>query len=359
MKRWVARGLLIAFGVLTILNPVAQAAWYYVDGATGNDSNTCLPGDPCKTIQAAINKAGENDGVYVLAGTYSTAANGETFPITIFDKSLYLEAFSPEVAIIDASGSNQNVIKVWGGGRYVEIKNLTIKKGVKGIELLGYSSVSQPIRGSVQNCNITENTSTGIWVQNVTQFSISGNFVTFSGSGGTDAGIYNYYSNPSIINNVIAGINGSGIFNDSASPPIVNNTIFLNYGGGGIANLNSSNPQITNNIITSNGTYGIHADISSSPVSTYNDVWANAWGNYYNVSPGLGSLSSDPRYVSLFDLHLKCSSPAINAGDNAVASSTGDKDGNPRIVGGKVDLGAYERQTQLYCPTYLPIILKE
>ena len=359
MKRWVARGLLIAFGVLTILNPVAQAAWYYVDGATGSDSNSCLPGDPCKTIQAAINKAGENDGVYVLAGTYSTAANGETFPITIMDKALYLEGFSSEVAIIDASSSNQNVIEVWGGNKFVFIKNLTVKKGIKGIDLIGSSNLF-PIRGYVNNCNITENTSTGIFTQNVTQFSISGNFVTFSGSGGADAGIKNYYSNPSIINNVIAGINGSGIFNDSASPSIVNNTIFLNYGGGGVANFNSSNPQITNNVITSNGTYGIHADATSAPVNSTNDVWANAWGNYSGASPGIGSISADPRYVSFFDLHLRCSSPAINAGDNAASSGVSeDKNGDPRIVGGKVDLGAYERQTQLYCPTYLPIILKE
>ena len=44
------------------------------------------------------------------------------------------------------------------------------------------------------------------------------------------------------------------------------------------------------------------------------------------------------------DLHLQPASPVINLGDNAAvpAGVATDLDGNPRILFGQVDMGAYE-----------------
>jgi hypothetical protein len=45
------------------------------------------------------------------------------------------------------------------------------------------------------------------------------------------------------------------------------------------------------------------------------------------------------------NLRLQSNSPCINAGNNSYVATTTDLDGRPRIVGGTVDMGAYECQS--------------
>jgi hypothetical protein len=72
----------------------------------------------------------------------------------------------------------------------------------------------------------------------------------------------------------------------------------------------------------------------------YNDVFGNDVAYDAWLVPGIGNIAADPRYVSLGtgDLHLAASSPAIDAGDPAIASPPPlDLDGDARIIDGNGD----------------------
>jgi hypothetical protein len=65
------------------------------------------------------------------------------------------------------------------------------------------------------------------------------------------------------------------------------------------------------------------------------------------VNNGTGTITNAPLFANQAagDFHLQSNSPCINSGNNAYVTGADDFDGNPRIAGGTVDLGAYEYQT--------------
>ena len=102
---------------------------------------------------------------------------------------------------------------------------------------------------------------------------------------------------------------------------------------------------------------GIWGSSAQNSIIYYNTAPAgpNSWGGSPQIScctwpwpdlVGSGTITNEPLFVDLVggDLHLQSNSPCINSGNNAYVTGVTDLDGNPRIVGGTVDIGAYEYQ---------------
>jgi len=248
-------------------------------------STLCVPGS-YTTIQLAIDTASNGDTVLVDNGTYTENINFLGKAITV--QSVY----GTTSTIIDGNA-----------------------------------------RGSVVTFGSGEGTS-----------SVLSGFTIRNGSASYGGGIYCGSSSPTITNCTISGNSasngGGGIYCDFSSPVITNCTISRNSAfedGGGIYCFNSS-PTIANNILWENSPQEIYLDSSSINI-TYSNI-KGGWA-------GEGNINTDPLFVdtSTTNYRLQATSPCIDRGTNTAPNiPSTDKDGNPRIANGTVDMGAYEFQ---------------
>ena len=188
---------------------------------------------------------------------------------------------------------------------------------------------------------ISENTTGGIRCENNASPLITGNVL--AGNYGSVGGIRCEASSPTIVNNVLTGNHYSGIRCSSASPVILNNTIMGSTTGVGV--YSASFPVLINNIIAF-GSYGVSGAYSTSTWKS-NCVWGNAVSNYSGSDPTgtNGNISQDPELASLThgNVHIQPTSPCCDAGyDEAVLAVPTDIDGQARVQGAHVDIGADE-----------------
>jgi len=83
---------------------------------------------------------------------------------------------------------------------------------------------------------------------------------------------------------------------------------------------------------------------------SHNNVSNNSGGNYPSwLTPDVNSISADPLLVnrSAGNFRLHANSPCINAGDDAAVIGATDLDGNARMTGSHVDMGAFEFQPRV------------
>jgi hypothetical protein len=136
------------------------------------------------------------------------------------------------------------------------------------------------------------------------------------------------------VGNAASNTAGAVYVSGATSGEITGNTMDRNDGStrtGGIHSVNSA-IEMYNNIIVNSTGRGI-ACSGTLPVLTYNDVWNSSAEDYYDCTPGVGSISLDPVFVDTaqVDYHLGAHSPAIDAGRPGALYE--DPDGSPGDMG--------------------------
>lgn len=196
----------------------------------------------------------------------------------------------------------------------------------------------------------------------VRRTTISGNSAVQGG------GLYASYMNAPLIveNSTIADNHASGsgggvfLYNNFGKIGIQNSTIAgntTNSGGAGVE-VKVDTVAITDTIIANNtgpgnldlntitGTLKLKYDlVQISGTATISD----AGGNVFGLDPQLGPLANNggPTQTRL----PAANSPAVNAGDPAFAAPPAtDQTGGPRVIDGRLDIGAVERRLELFLP---------
>jgi len=241
----------------------------------------------------------------------------------------------------------------------------------------------------VKNCTITDNSAGrnggAISCRHVWQFFIDNCIITGNSAGHYGGAIFIGSSiEPSVINNCIitgnsAGRDGGAIFFDGGKLTVNNCTITGNLaagkGGAIFYSAYRSNSLINNCIIRDNlaseGSQIWFGGRDATLTLSYTDIHFGDDNIYLEpectLDWGRGNFAMDPCFVEPGywdpngawidgDYHLLATSPCINAGDpnnTAIDPNATDIDGDPRIINGRVDVGADESPYEGFQLTFI------
>ncbi len=150
------------------------------------------------------------------------------------------------------------------------------------------------------------------------------------------------------LNNCVLKGNYASSYGGGAYGGTLNNcTVVGNVGGYATGGVDGS---IANNCIIYSNASQHFQDPNSNFSATFAPNSPNPLMNFCCTlpqPPGAGNITNELVFVDFAggDFRLQTNSPCINAGKNSYVGVGTDFDGNPRIVGGTVDLGAYEFQS--------------
>jgi hypothetical protein len=413
---------LCVIAILLTAFETASAATWYVDGSVLISGNGTSWKTAFRTIQKGIDTAVDRDTVIVAEGTYAETIHfgGKSITLTSTEP---LSPPVVTKTIIDGKKAGSVVTFLGTEGKKCILSGFTIRNGDadRGGGIRGNGALAA-IRNNIITGNSATNSGGGLatCAGTIESNTISENVTAGNGGGlsncsgtiqnniirdnmapgrypeGHGGGLFSCggtIRNNQIIRNT-AGSYGGGFYNcdgvievnticgNSAGSPggglshcdgtIQNNIIAANSAarGGALALCDGT---IRNNTVTGNSAIDYRGDLHNCEGTIQNCIiWGNTGENqdYGSTSaptyscvkglqPGIGSISTDPRFVdrdgpdndlATFadnDYRLSLDSPCIDAGDNTGLNPPGlDFDGNLRIAFGKhsltVDMGVYE-----------------
>jgi hypothetical protein len=174
--------------------------------------------------------------------------------------------------------------------------------------------------GTLNNCTLTRN-SAGFGGGGASYSTLNNCTLTGNSAQGGGAAVWCILNNCTLISNVANSGSGGGANSSTLNNCTLTGNSAMWEGGG-------ANSCTLNNCILFGNTNRLGCEDCGSPGSLLVNNWIG-----------------DPLFAASGNLRLQSNSPCINAGRNAFAPAGLDPDGNERIRGGTVDLGAYEFQS--------------
>jgi parallel beta-helix repeat protein len=365
--------LLVAMGWCLTASFGTPAAILYVA------QNSPNPGSPydtwshaAHTIQEAVDAAQANDTILVTNGIYASGgrvAYGAMSNRVAVTKPLTVRSVNgPGLTIIQG----QKVPGTIHGDRAVRCVYLT-----NGAALVGFTLTNGATRNSGDL--FFQDSGGGVWGASasavVSNCVLTGNSASYNGGGaawltlnnclivGNAAGSFGGGTAYATLNNCVvtsntAGTEGGGAVYGSLRGCLLTGNRAGN--GGGVASASATNCTLAGNSASGQGGgsyYGplinciVYYNTASDSPNYVQDDYAFSPIDYSCTLPlptnGTANLASAPLFLDFpgGNLRLQSNSPCVNTGLNAAAPGSKDLDGRPRIVTSRVDMGAYEYQT--------------